>query len=402
MRYWLLFLLLPFLLATGCSNDDESVIPPSALPQFKSTAKVKKLWAVAVGDGVEDAFLSLKPAVTERWVFAAAFDGTVAKIDRETGDRVWTVETEKNLSGGVGAGYGLVVVGSNNGEVLVLNEEDGTQLWEKSIGGQIMSAPAIGPDRIVVQSIDGRLHGLTRADGAVAWIYDTSIPILTLRGESSPVVIGGATLAGFANGKLAALDTTTGFVAWERMIGEPKGRSELERLIDLDGRFWVSGKTAYAATYQGNVAAIDIPSGRLLWQRKLSSFAGVSEFLSQLYVVDEESVLQVMESTSGTDLWKQDGLRGRGLGAPTAYDRYVVVGDFEGYLHWLSFQDGSYVARVKVGVQRRPRPDAKLGTVVRKPSFDEGLRAEPVVYQDIVYVQANSGELAAYQVVEKE
>lgn len=401
MRNWLLILLFPLVLA-GCSNNDDSVVAPSPLPQFKSTAQVKKLWGVRVGKGVENAFLSLRPAVTERWVFAAAHNGWVMKIERDTGKRVWAVQTEKAITGGVGAGYGLVAVGTGNGEVLVFDEKEGALLWQKSLGGQIMSAPAIGADRVVVQTIDGRLHGLSRDTGAVAWIYDTSIPILTLRGESSPWVIGGATLAGFANGKLAALDTSTGYVAWERMIGEAKGRSELERLIDLDGRFWVSGKTVYAATYQGNVAAIDIPSGRLLWQRKLSSFAGVSEFLSQLYVVDEESVVHAMESLSGVDVWQQDGLRGRLLSAPTAYDRYVVVGDFDGYLHWLSYRDGSYVARVKVGLPRRPRPDAKLGTVVRKSSFDEGLRAEPVVYQDTVYMQANSGELAAYQVIEKE
>lgn len=401
MRYWLLILLLPFMLM-ACSNDDDSVIPPSPLPQFKSTAKVKKVWAVSVGKGDEDAFQTLKPAVTERWVFAAARNGVVVKIDRETGERIWRIETEKTITGGVGAGYGLVVVGTGNGDVLVLNEEDGTLLWEKALGGQIMAAPAVGPDRVIVQSIDGRLHGLARNDGAVAWLFDTSIPILTLRGESSPVVIGGATLAGFANGKLAALDTNTGFVAWERVIGESKGRSELERLNDLDGRFWVSGKTVYAVTYQGNVAALDIPSGRLLWQRKLSSFAGVSEFLSQLYVVDDESVIHAMESLSGTDLWQQDIFRGRGLSAPTAYDRYLVVGDFEGYLHWLSYKDGSLVARVKVGVQRRPKPGAKVGTVVRKPSMDEGLRAEQVVYNDVVYVQANSGELAAYEIVKPE
>lgn len=401
MRNWLLILLVPLLLA-ACSNNDDSVIPPSPLPEFKSTAQVKKVWAVSVGKGVEDVFLSLKPAVTERWVYAAARDGSLVKLERETGEQVWRIETGRTITGGVGAGYGLVAVGTGNGEVLVFNEEDGAQLWEKSLGGQIMSSPAVGPDRVLVQSIDGVLHGLTRDDGAVAWIFDTSIPILTLRGESSPVVIGGATLAGFANGKLVALDTSSGFVAWERLIGEPKGRSELERLIDLDGRFWVSGKTVYAATYQGNVAAIDIPSGRLLWQRKLSSFAGVSEFLSQVYVVDEESVIHAMESLSGTDLWQQDALRGRRLSAPTAYDRYVVVGDFEGYLHWLSYKDGSFVARVKVGVPLRPRPGAKVGMVVRKPSADEGLRAEAVVYQDIVYVQANSGELAAYEIIESE
>jgi outer membrane protein assembly factor BamB len=236
----------------------------------------------------------------------------------------------------------------------------------------------------------------------VAWLYDTSIPVLTLRGDSSPVIMGGATLAGFANGKLAAMDTANGYVAWERPIGESEGRSELERLIDLDGRFWVSGKTVYAVTFQGSVAAIDIPSGRLLWTRKMSSYSGVTEFIGQLYVVGEDSTLAALDSVSGTDIWTQDALKGRRLSAPTAYDRYVVVGDYQGYLHWLSFRDGSFQARVKVSAAPFRDPNAKLGAVPRKQGGERGLRAEPVVYQDIVYVQGNDGAVAAYQVIEQE
>ncbi|NPU94639.1 MAG: outer membrane protein assembly factor BamB [Gammaproteobacteria bacterium] len=399
MRYWLLILLIPFALA-ACSNDDDEVIPPSPLPVFKSDVQVKKLWTQNVGDGVDDVYLNLKPAVTERWVFAAAISGELVKIDRATGDVVWEVETERTITGGVSAAYGVVAFGTGDGEVVVLNEEDGAILWSKKLDGQIMAAPAIAADHILVQTLSGRLHGLKREDGAVAWLYDTSIPILTLRGESSPVVVGEVTLAGFANGKLAALDTNTGFVGWERSIGQSEGRSELERLIDLDGRFWVSGKTVYAVTYQGNASAIDIPSGRLLWTRKMSSYSGVSEFLSQLYVVDDDGKLAALDAVSGTDLWLQEGLRGRRLSAPTAYDRYVVVGDFAGYLHWLSYQDGSFKARVKVSSRPTRNPNAKLGQAEPKRTED-GLRAEPVVYQDIVYVQGNGGAVAAYQVIEK-
>lgn len=400
MRYWLLILLIPFAL-TACSNDDDEVIPPSPLPVFKSDVQVKKLWTQNVGDGVDDVYLNLKPAVTERWVFAAAISGELVKIDRATGDVAWAVETERYITGGVSAAYGMVAFGTGDGEVVVLNEEDGAILWSKKLDGQIMAAPAIAADHVLVQTLSGRLHGLKRDDGAVAWLYDTSIPILTLRGESSPVVVGEVTLAGFANGKLAALDTNTGFVGWERTIGQSEGRSELERLIDLDGRFWVSGKTVYAVTYQGNVSAIDIPSGRLLWTRKMSSYSGVSEFLSQLYVVDDDGKIAALDAVSGSDLWLQEGLRGRRLSAPTAYDRYVVVGDFAGYLHWLSYQDGSFKARVKVSSRPTRNPNAKLGQAEPKRTED-GLRAEPVVYQDIVYVQGNGGAVAAYQVIEKE
>lgn len=401
MRFWLLILLVPFVLS-ACSNDDDDVIPPSPLPVFKSDVQVKKLWSQNIGDGVDELYLNLKPAVTERWVFAASSDGELAKIDRESGETVWSLDTGRYITGGVAAAYGVVAFGTGEGEIVLLKEEDGTLVWEKKIGGQIMSAPAIAADRILVQSVDGRLHGLSREDGSVAWLYDTSIPILTLRGESSPVVVGEITLAGFANGKLAALDTNSGFIGWERNIGESEGRSELERLIDLDGRFWVSGKTVYAVTYQGNVAAIDIPSGRLLWQRKMSSYSGVSEFLSQLYVVDDDSNLSALDSVNGADVWNQPGLKGRGLSAPTAYDRYVVVGDFDGYLHWLSYTDGSFKARVKVSSRPTIDPNAKLGQVPRARTADNGVRAEPVVYQDIVYVQGNGGAVAAYQIMQKE
>ena len=398
MRFWLLILLIPIILA-GCSSD-EDVIKPSPLPDFKSDLQVKKLWGTVVGDGVEEAYLALTPAVTERWVFAASRDGKVVKIDRNTGKKVWTMDTGHTITGGVAAGYGLVAFGTANGDAVVLDENDGKTLWVKEVGGEVLSAPAIASDLVIVQSIDGRIHALNRKDGTVSWLYDTAIPILTLRGESTPYVRGGVTLAGFANGKLAAIDTETGAVGWERPIGEPTGRSELERLIDLDGRFWVSGKTVYAATYQGRVAAVDIPSGRLLWQRKMSSFSGVSEFLNQVYVVDDESNIHALDSLSGTDLWTQSALRGRSLSAPTAYDRYVVVGDFQGYLSWLSYKDGSFVARVKVSVPAYRNPNAKLGTVSAIRTHSGGLRAEPVVYDDIVYVQGNGGEVAAYKVIE--
>lgn len=400
MRKWLWVLLVPFLL-NACSSDDDA-IPPSPLPVFKSTVQIKKLWSQTVGKGVDDLYLNLKPAVTERWVLAASNEGEVVKLDRLTGEPAWRIDTGLAITGGVAAAYGLVAFGTADGEVVVLNEDNGAEVWRRKVGGQILSAPAIAPERILVQSVDGRLHGLSREDGSVAWLYDTSIPVLTLRGESSPVVEGEVALAGFANGKLAALDVKSGFVGWERPIGVSEGRSELERLIDLDGRFWVSGKTVFAVTYQGNIAAIDIPSGRLLWQRKLSSHVGVSEFLSQVYVVDDDSNLTALDSVSGSDLWQQTALRGRGLSAPTAYDRYVVVGDFDGYLHWLQFTDGAFQARVKVSTRPSHNPNAKVGQVPRARAASDGLRAEPVVYDDVVYVQGNGGAVAAYQVIREE
>ncbi|MCG8534139.1 MAG: outer membrane protein assembly factor BamB [Pseudomonadales bacterium] len=386
------------LLIWGCSSNDE-VVPPSPTPQFKSQIQIKKLWTSRIGEGVGEVYLSLKPAATERWVYAASLDGDVKKFDREKGKTIWKVSLDREITGGVSAAYGMVGLGTANGELLLLSEETGEIVLEKTLGGQVMSVPAITPELVVVQTTDGRLHALNREDGAVVWLFDTSIPILTLRGESDPVVSGGATLAGFANGKLVAMDTNTGYVAWERQVGESKGRSELERLVDLDGRFWVDGKVVYAATYQGNIVAIDIPSGRVLWKRPMSSYVGVTSYLGKVYVVDQDSVLHAMDAIGGTDLWQQDRLKGRVISTPTAYDRYVLVGDFNGFLYWLSHSDGEFLARVKVGHNRYQYSNARAGSLRRVTDPADGIRVEPVIYDDTVYIQGNSGELAAYRVV---
>jgi len=368
------------LFLASCADDDE-VLPPSPLPDFDEEIQIKKLWSSDVDDGVEGNYLVLNPAVTERWVYAASYDGEVIKLDRKSGDEIWEIDSDQRITGGVGAGYGVVVYGTDNGEAVALKEEDGSQLWSVELGGQVLATPAVGANRVIVQTMDGRVHGLNRETGVKEWIYDTPIPNLTLRGSSSPIIVGKLTLAGFANGKLTAMATENGAVRWEYPVAEPQGRSELERLVDLDGRFWISGKVVYAATYQGKLAAIDVPSGRLLWQKPLSTFAGVSEKLDRLYVVDQDSNIIALDAISGAEVWNQDLLKGRRLSAMTPVETYVVAGDFEGYLHWLNFRDGRIQARVRVD--------------------SDGLRAAPIVKDDVVYVQGNSGELAAYKVIKK-
>ncbi|MCG8672851.1 MAG: outer membrane protein assembly factor BamB [Pseudomonadales bacterium] len=377
----LLLLILASFAIVACSDDDD-VLPPSPLPEFKPSIQVEKLWGYEIDNGIEDNFLLLRPAITENFVYAVSYDGEVAKLDRKEGDELWEIDTDQKITGGVDAGYGVVLYGTAEGEAVALNDEDGSQRWLTKLSGQVLAVPAVGPELVVFQTYDGRLHALTRDTGEVKWVYDTSVPALTLRGESSPVQLGNIVLAGFANGKLVALDSGTGFVGWERTISEPQGRSELERLNDLDGRFWLNRNTVFAVNFQGNLVALDIRTGQPRWTKEFSSFAGVSEFLDQVYVVDEDSNIYALDAVNGADVWQQELLKGRTLTAPTPYDRYAVVGDFEGYLHWLSYRDGSFLARVKVD--------------------GDGLWAPPIVKDDIVYVQGNSGEIAAYQVAADE
>lgn len=375
-------LIIALSLAIVACSDDDDILPPSPLPEFDPKIQIEELWDYEIDDGIEDRFLLLRPAVTENAVYAVSYDGEVAKLDRHEGDEIWEVDTEHKITGGVDAGYGVVAYGTAEGEAVALKDDDGSQLWLTKLSGQVLAVPAIGPALIIFQTYDGKLHALHRETGKVEWVYDTSVPALTLRGESSPVQIGNIVLAGFANGKLVALDSKTGFVGWERVISEPQGRSELERLNDLDGRFWVARNRVYAVNFQGNLVALEIRTGQPMWSRELSSYAGVAEFLDQVYVVDEDSNIFALDSVNGAEIWSQKQLRGRTLTAPTPYDRYMVVGDFEGYLHWLSYKDGSFLARVKVD--------------------GDGIWAPPIVKDNIVYVQGNSGEIAAYKVVSEE
>lgn len=377
MKYWFRLSLAGLaLLVSACSDDD--VLPPNPLPDYEETVSIRKLWSDSVSDGAEDYFLTFSPAVTDAAVYSVARDGTVLKLDRKEGDEIWEVETELSISGGVAAGFGRVVFGTSNGETVALSEEDGKQLWRVSVAGQVLSAPGISPDRVVVQTIDGRLHGLNAETGEQVWLYDTSIPILTSRGEASPMILGNIVLAGFANGKMVALQASDGLVGWEKAVAEPQGRSELERLVDIDGRFDVEDTSVFAATLQGKVASFDIPSGRIAWSKPFSSHAGLSVSAGSLFAVTDDSDIVAMDVVDGSEHWRQDKLKRRAVTAPVAYGNFVVAGDFEGYLHWMDRETGQFVARVRVD--------------------SDGLRAAPVVVDGVVYVQANDGSLAAYEV----
>ncbi|CBL45764.1 Pyrrolo-quinoline quinone redox coenzyme [gamma proteobacterium HdN1] len=361
---------------SACSDDD--VAPPSPLPDFDSTLVLKKMWSASVGDGVGDYYISLSPSVTDTSVFAGSVDGTVARFERRKGAEMWEKETDYAITGGVAAGHGVVAFGTSSGDVVALREEDGSQLWKVNLGGQILSTPALAEDRVVVQTVDGRLHGLALADGSRQWLYDTSIPILTLRGESNPLLVGNVVLAGFANGKLVALQADNGFVGWERQVAEPDGRSELERLVDIDGRMDIEGANVYAATYQGRVAAVEVPSGRQVWSKPFSSHSGLSVVDGLVFISSDDGDVVALDSATGAEQWRQTGLKRRSVTAPVAYEDFVVVGDFEGYLFWLDRRTGEFLARVRVD--------------------SDGLRAPAVVVKNVVYVQANDGTLAAYRV----
>lgn len=355
--------------------------PPSALTSFDETYNVVRLWSTDTGAGSDKKLLKLTPVVTDSTIFVADHKGKVQAIELETGNRLWETETKLEISAGPGAGYGLVLVGTRNAEVLALKESDGSVLWRTPVSSEVLSVPQVSAGVVIVRTLDGRTRALDVDTGNRLWIYDRRQPALTLRGNSSPAVNQEIGLVGFDNGKLAALLLKNGRLIWESAIAVPRGRSELERLVDIDGDPVILDGVVYVVSYQGNVAALALDTGRLLWIRKMSSYAGLDVADTQLYVTDDQSGVWALDRNSGASLWKQDKLKWRSLTAPVVMNNLVVVGDFEGYLHWLSQEDGHMVAR--------SRTDSS------------GLTSAPIVVGENLIVQGRSGELTAFRIESK-
>lgn len=379
--------LLPLLLLSGCGSmsaldplnlleDEPNIDPPAELVELKNSINVRKLWSTSVGSGSETDRVKLVPFVEGDRVYVANRDGYVMALDSSSGKVIWSVEKEGlEISGGPGAGEDLVLVGTSNGEVLALSDQDGSEVWRSRVSSEVLSVPKASMGMVVVHTIDGKLYALNAKDGTIAWMYDRSIPVLTLHGNSSPVINGSMVICGFASGKLIAFEIDSGQQLWEATIAVPTGRSELERMVDIDGDPVVQGGMVFVATYQGQLAAVDENSGEVIWRRKLSSYAGLGADFDNIYVSDAEDKVWAIDPRNSSSLWKQSKLHGRKLSAPAVLNNYIVVGDFEGYLHWMSPEDGQLLARNRVG--------------------EEKISTPPVVDGSVAYVLGDGGQLAA-------
>jgi outer membrane protein assembly factor BamB len=357
----------------GGSDNSE---PPAELIEIADPIPFKKLWSKSVGVGHDKQFVNLVPYVYNGQLFVADRKGRVMALDAETGKKDWEVKTEAAISGGPGVGSGVVLVGTSDAEVLALSADDGSLLWKAGVSSEVLSVPQVDIDKVIVQTADGNITALTLDSGEQLWTHDRSVPVLTLRGTSTPAVESGLVVAGFANGKLVGLSAEKGFPVWEVSIAIPQGRSEIDRLVDIDGDPIIVGGVIYVTTYQGNIAVIEAETGNQGWQRDMSSHVGLGVDFSQVYVTDDESNVWALSRSSGASEWRLDELLNRKLTAPEPIEDYVAVGDFEGYVHLLSRYDGHIAARAKV--------DSK------------GILEKPLARDGILYVYGNSGKLSAF------
>lgn len=340
----------------GCAGVDNTE-PPAPLPDITPTLRVDKNWIRFAGTGTQGYFLQVAPYVGEGRVVVADAEGHVNAFEIDSGKRLWSVDTDLELVGGISGGDGLIVLGARSGDTLALRLENGQELWRRRLSSEVLALSGIDLGVVVARTNDGKLHALTAASGELLWQAGRKTPALSLRGASAPVIDGGQVVAGFDTGKLAVLNADRGTVLWEAAVAVPTGRSELERMVDIDAGIRVDAGVIYAAAYQGRVAALSLRDGRIRWARDISSYSGLALDERYVYVTDENGAVWALDRESGAALWRQDKLLHRSVTAPALVGTdYLVVADYQGYVHWLSRADGRLLARIPVddaGVQAR-------------------------------------------------
>jgi outer membrane protein assembly factor BamB len=349
-------LLLLTLAVTGCANlnplnwfGDDEVNPPAELQDIDSQVSLRREWSVSVGNGQGDNYTRLEPAIDGNTVYAASENGRIVAVNLANGNVLWRQRLDVSVSGGVGAGDGLVMLGTQDAQVIVLSQEDGTELWRGNVSSEVLAAPQTNGDIVVAQTVDSKLIALDVESGEQRWIYETTQPPLTLRGTSKPLITSaGSVVAGFSNGTLISVNASDGVYNWEERVAVPEGRYDIDRVIDVDGNLLLDGNRVLAASYQGNLMAFDALTGRIVWGTEASSYHGMDIGFGNIYYSDDRSHLVAVRNNSEDEAWRNEDLQYRQITAPKAFNNYIAVGDFEGYVHLISQINGSIVGRSRI------------------------------------------------------
>lgn len=312
------------------------------LPELTNPIAVKTLWQSSIGNSQAAVF---SPAVTSDGIYAAAGDGTITRLEAGSGKQIWRIKAGERLTGGVGADRKLLVVGSGRGEVLAFGT-DGAALWKAQVSSEVLAPPQVADDVVVVRSADGRIFGLDAKDGKRKWYYQRATPALTVRSPAGLSIARGVVYAGFAGGKLVAINLQNGALRWEATVALPRGTTELERVTDVIGLPVVTQREICAVAYQGRIGCFDIANGQAVWGREMSSTSGLALDARYVFASDDKGAVHALDRIGGTSLWKQDKLRLRNLSAPLPLGREVVVADIQGYVHLLARESGAFIGRV--------------------------------------------------------
>lgn len=382
--YWLASLLM----LAGCSmldpvlgifSDDDGEEKPAELVDIESDVQLRRIWSADIGSGQGDKFNRLKPVMEAGRIYAASNNGRIEALSADDGSRLWRTRVDYSITGGVGAGNGLVLLGTENSQVIALSSEDGAQLWISEVTSEVLSTPVTNGRIVVAQSVDGNLAGLDATTGEQLWLYENNVPDLSLRGDSSPLIQGNFVIAALANGSVISVALDNGTLRWEERVAIPTGRSEIDRMVDIDGDLVINeAGLLLVPTYQGYLAAIDPTTGQTRWRVEESSPVSASFGFGNVYIVGNRDVVTAYRVGQPDSVWMNEQMQLRKLSAPLGFNNYVAVGDSEGYVHLLAQSDGRYVTRARVD--------------------GDGINARMLSQGNTIYVYGNGGNLVALRV----
>lgn len=365
------------LIVVGCSSDDVEE-EPMELEDFNEEIELIKVWDESIGDGNADQYLKLQPIIIGESIYAIDHFGILVAINKADGEELWEVEYEEPVSGALGGDDSQLYFATYHGDIIAVDRSGGLEQWRVTLTSEVLSAPVSNGRQVVVQSIDGKVVSLNAQSGELMWRYDSNAPVLSIRGTASPVISDEFTVTGFANGELVAFQNNSGAPVWNAAVGLPKGRTELERLVDIDGQPVIKDDAVYTVSYQGKLSVIHLPTGKEIWSKQQSSYTGVDLGFGNVYVSTSDDIVVAYNQSTRTEVWRQENLKFRQLTSPKAFGSTAVVADFEGYIHFLSQIDGRFIGRVHLD--------------------SDGVRSPMLISDDMLFVYSNSGDLAAYKI----
>lgn len=366
--------------AAGCSSSSkkEEDLEPVELAPIKSEVGMRLLWRKSIAEGPGANYNRLEMAKTADLIVVASIDGRIKAMQADTGKKRWETRIDAEISGGVGVSEQGILIGTTDGQLMAFNAESGEKLWQSRLSSEIVSTPTANNEIAVAHCIDGKIHAVSLADGKPVWTYDGNMPVLTLRGASAAVFEGDFVFVGLANGKLVGLDEQTGQVRWEGRVAIGQGKSEIERIVDIDAAPFISNDVIYVVSYQGRIMAFDLRSGRPMWSERESSYLSMAEGFGNIYVTTAKGALAAYTKQDGSIRWDQAALANRQLTAPVVVSSFLAVADYEGYVHLMSQVDGHLLGRVRTD--------------------GDGVRATLVADGDRLYVYGNGGQVWALQI----
>ncbi len=374
------------LLLAGCASVEDTTPDPTPLADFEAEANLEKRWSVSTGGAFNRRWIQLQPAIRDDVLYTVNVSGEVKAHNRDTGKRLWRSPMGQFVSSGVGVDDEHVYIGTQDGMLIALDRTDGERVWDRSMRGELLAPPAADEGVVIVRTVDGRVTALAPEDGERAWSFSSSVPELSLRGASQPVIIEGGVLVGLDNGRVRAVESRSGESFWETQVAEPEGRTPIDRMVDIDGRLGVGREMIYAAAYQGRVVQIEPRQGLVGWSREISSYVGLSLDERRVFVTDERGTVRALDKRDGSEQWQQEQLAWRGVSAPIPVPDtdWLVVSDRENHVHLLHREDGRIIAR--------GRMEGRWG-ILSDPLVDDDGR---------IYIQGQGATVTAFDPVPRD